>query len=59
MGHAERECELYDKIKGDARFRKEVEKKAGLRFELPNEQRVFVQNPRYWTECTETRKVPA
>ena len=25
----ERECELYDKIKGDARFRKEVEKKRG------------------------------
>ena len=22
-------------------------------------QRVFVQNPRYWTEWTETRKIPA
>lgn len=47
--------EFHDKIKGEVRFRKEVAEKAGLGFELPKEQRVFVQNQRYWTEWTETR----
>ena len=28
---------LYDKMKRDVRFRKEVAEKAGLGFELPNE----------------------
>jgi hypothetical protein len=38
MGHAgEGMSDLYDKIKGDGRFRKEVAEKAGLGFELPNE----------------------
>ena len=54
MGHAgEGMSELYGKIKGDVRFRKEV------RFGFRASQRVFVQNPRYWTEWTETRKIPA
>jgi hypothetical protein len=48
---------LYDKMKGDVRFRKEVGRKSGFGFRAS--KRVFVQNPRYWTEWTETRKIPA
>src|SRR5438874_10112571 len=32
-------------------------RKSGFGFRAS--QRVFVQNPRYWTEWTETRKIPA
>ena len=57
MGHAgEGMSDLYDKIKGDVRFRKEVQKKPVWVSSFPTS---FRPKPRYWTEWTETRKIPA
>jgi hypothetical protein len=36
--------DLYDKIRHDVRFRKEVAEKAGLGFELPSKKRVVGPN---------------
>ena len=47
MGHAgEDMSDLYDKIKEDVAFRKEVAEKAGLGFEIPSEIRVIGRNGR-------------
>jgi hypothetical protein len=41
MGHADRDMsDLYDKIRQDVKFRKEVAEKAGLGFELPSKTAV-------------------
>ena len=69
MGHAgEDMSDLYDKIKNDVPFRKEVAEKAGLGFELPSkkcvEQNQFSSKKRSigpngpkWTETPDTQLV--
>ena len=45
MGHADRDMsDLYDKIRQDVKFRKEVAEKAGLGFELPSKTAVVGPN---------------
>jgi hypothetical protein len=57
MGHAgEGMSALYDKIKEDAAFRKEVAEKVGLGFELPSKIIVIGRNGRK-TENSPLEKV--
>jgi integrase len=58
MGHAgEGMSDLYDKIKEDVAFRKEVAEKAGLGFELPSKIPVVGPNGPKWTETPDAQLV--
>jgi hypothetical protein len=60
MGHAEQDMgDLYDKIKNDVEFRKEVAEKAGFGFKLPSKKAVVGPNGPKRTETPDSQLVPS
>ena len=56
LGHAgQGMSDLYDKVRRDVAFRKEVAEKAGLGFELPSKITVIGRNGRKWTEMPDVQ----